>query len=56
MTRQLERRDVTLYVDLTNMEAGAYDVKVSVRIADEAAQKELTHTLSVSSIKVTIRK
>lgn len=50
----LERRDVEIYIDLSGMTAGRYDVPLTVRIADEDANMTLTSTLSTESVTVTI--
>jgi len=53
--RRLERKDVTLYVDLTGLVPGTYDVEMGVGIADETMQTELEWILSVPKVTVTVK-
>lgn len=50
----LSRSDVQVYVDVTGLAAGVYKLPLSVRVRDEAATVELTTTLSVDEVTVTI--
>ncbi len=50
----LSRSDVQVYVDVTGLTAGVYKLPLSVRVRDEAATVELTTTLSVAEVTVTI--
>ena len=53
--RRLERKDVTLYVDLTGLVPGSYDVEMGVGIADKTMQTELEWILSVPKVTVTVK-
>ncbi len=53
--RRLERKDVTLYVDLTGLSSGTYEVETGVSIADRTMQTELEWTLSVPKVTVTVK-
>ena len=53
--RRLERKDVTLYVDLTGLVPGSYDVEMGVGIADKKMQTELEWMLSVPKVTVTVK-
>ncbi|NLI54539.1 MAG: hypothetical protein GX417_09485 [Clostridiales bacterium] len=50
----LSRSDVQLFVDVTGLTPGVYQLPVSVWVRDEAATIELTTTLSVAEVTVTI--
>ncbi|MBQ4611513.1 MAG: hypothetical protein IJB30_07215 [Clostridia bacterium] len=53
--RRLERKDVALYVDLTGLVPGSYDVEMGVDIADDTMQTELEWILSVPKVTVTVK-
>lgn len=50
----LSRSDVQLFVDVTGLTPGVYKLPVSVLVRDENATIELTTTLSVAEVTVTI--
>lgn len=50
----LMRSDVNVMVDVTGLAAGSYDLPLSVLVRDETATVELTTTLSVEQVHVTI--
>ncbi len=50
----LSRSDVQLFVDVTGLTPGVYKLPLSVLVKDEAATIELTTTLSVTEVTVTI--
>ncbi len=51
----LERADVELYVDLTDLEAGSYEVPVMIKLPKEEMMSDLQWTLAVAMLTVTIR-
>jgi YbbR domain-containing protein len=50
----LSRSDVQLFVDVTGLTPGVYKLPISVLVRDEKATIELTTTLSVAEVTVTI--
>lgn len=50
----LSRSDVKLFVDVTGLTPGVYQLPISVWVKNEAATIELTTTLSVAEVTVTI--
>jgi YbbR domain-containing protein len=50
----LSRSDVQVFVDVTGLTPGVYKLPLSVLVRDEAATIELTTTLSVAEVTVTI--
>ncbi len=50
----LSRSDVQLFVDITGLTPGVYNLPISVLVRDEEATIELTTTLSVAEATVTI--
>ena len=54
LVSMLSRSDVQLFVDVTGLTPGVYKLPISVLVRDEAATIELTTTLSVAEVTVTI--
>ena len=54
LVSMLSRSDVQLFVDVTGLTPGVYKLPVAVLVRDEAATIELTTTLSVAEVTVTI--
>lgn len=50
----LMRKDITVQVDVTGLAPGVYKLPLNVLVRDEAATVELTTTLSVTEVTVTI--
>ena len=53
--RRLERKDVTIYADLTGLVPGTYEVELGVAVPDQTMQTELGWTLSVPKVTVTVK-
>lgn len=54
LVSMISRGDVQLYVDVTGLTPGVYKLPISIRVRDAAATIELTTTLSISEVTVTI--
>ncbi|MEZ4509415.1 MAG: hypothetical protein R2881_07240 [Eubacteriales bacterium] len=50
----LSRSDVQIFVDVTGLTPGVYKLPLSVFVRNEAATIELTTTLSITEVTVTI--
>ena len=50
----LSRSDVQLFVDVTGLTPGVYKLPIAVRVRDTDATIELTTTLSIAEVTVTI--
>ena len=54
LVSMLSRSDATVFVDVTGLTPGVYKLPLSVMVRNEAATVELTTTLSVAEVTVTI--
>lgn len=54
LLNSIERGDVELYVDLSGLEAGVYQLPVEIRLPKDEMINELTFVLSVETVSVTI--
>ena len=54
LVSMLNRSDVQVYVDVTGLTPGVYKLPLSVRVKNDAATIELTTTLSLDNVTVTI--
>lgn len=55
LIRQLDRGDVTLYVDADGLEAGEYTAPLLVQLPNGSMTSELSYELSLQSVTLTIR-
>lgn len=56
LINRLDRADVQLYVDVTDLSPGTYTLQVQARFPSEEMKDELEWTLSQDTLSVTIRK
>lgn len=53
--RRLERKDVTIYADVTGLMPGTYEVELGVAVPDETMQTELSWMMTVPKVVVTVK-
>lgn len=51
----LQRKDVSVYVDLTGLTAGTYKITPMVSLASKEMQTDLRWTVSLPEVTVTIK-
>ncbi len=55
LMKQLDRADLMLYVDVTDLTPGEYDLRIQLRAPDEKMLSQMSYTLSSDTVHVTIK-
>ena len=55
LMKLLQRKDVSVYVDLTGLTAGTYKITPMVSLASKEMQTDLQWTVSLPEVTVTIK-
>ena len=55
LMKKLNRADIMLYVDVTDLTPGEYDLRIQIKLPDEKMLSQLSYTLSSDTVHVTIR-
>ncbi len=55
LMKKLDRANLGLYVDVTDLAPGEYDLRIQLRLPDEKMLSQLSYTLSSDTVHVTIR-
>lgn len=54
LMQQLDRANVTLYVDVTDLEPGTYDITVQLGLPDDKMLSQVSYSTSADMVRVTI--